>query len=553
MPTTSLVQLIGSPAHKVEFALALAGLRNAIEADTLQPVTVYGCGVFTPGYEYDKLVKAHARGELKAVLGLTLEEHELDRYLPELRDLLGRFLKLAPIVMAADELSGSGLPHFGCPPQHGGHPGWLADEAAALAALRNRCLWTVADHPLGFGTSYVVCQDNAENVADPDSDQAIAVVAVDDLGVAMAAAILQIPCLLYVDSSDHYNFHRQRRVLVRFATRWGCSHALVAQEEDWAPKLKLLLQGSIAPLLSADALARARQEAEQTMDKLFEPPVATASDVAATIQGIFGVRPAAAKNPRRIELGSVLDPSTHYGPEYYGEGAGLLFTRPSGKEDIYHGPAHEWEGFGAAAEILADILPAAKFGRSLLSIGCGSGCDVRHFQRRGWDAYGVDLSSAAIERASPDARDRLFCVDVLDAEAFAKLPRQRFHLILALDFWEHIWTKDLESLARRCHDLLEPGGVFFNIICTHGKNEREFVAAPGVRFTKENSEILVSGHVTVKCWSWWIGLFRKFGLQPRLDIAYLFQVRRTEDTSFRSALSWSARNLVVVERPRSTT
>ena len=547
--TVPLATLIGTPRGCVEYQLGLHGLRNAVGDGVLQPVVVYGCGTFVAGYDYHELLQAHAQGAFLGAIGLSVEEASLAAFSGDIRSRLGWFLKLAPRVLCNDEQSASWMLHYGIESKVGGHPGWLVAQGDAYKMFSGGGIVDV-EVDLEVAEAALVTRVPSASMLLRRESRPVAVVAHDDLGLAMLAAVARVPCLLYGSYQFNSGFHRQRHLLARFAARWGCEVALVMTEEEWLPKLQLLLRGDIPLLLSDAAVARASEEAQRTMDDLLNTPLTVGStDVDAVVQSVFGNGPPPGK-PRRIELGTVFNPGMHYSPEYYGEGAGLVYTRPSGKDDVYHGPAHEWEGFNATAEILAELLPAAKYGRRLLSIGCGSGSDVKHFLRRGWDAYGVDLSSAAIARCAPEVRGRLLCADLLDRNAFSRLARQRFDQILALDFWEHIWMQDLESLIRRCHELLEPGGILLNIICTHGKGEREFVAEPGVCFTKENSEILVSGHVTVKTWKWWMAVFRRLGFIPRLDVAYTFQVRRTEDTSFRSALSWGARNLVVVERPR---
>ena len=204
------------------------------------------------------------------------------------------------------------------------------------------------------------------------------------------------------------------------------------------------------------------------------------------------------------------------------------------------------------ADIVTRALP--KRGR-YLSLGCGTGDDVLQFLQAGWNAYGVDLSDNAVRNADDRLREqgRVICADVLDAKACRQLlPHQQFDLITTFDFWEHIWLGDIDPLAKRVQELLAPGGLHFNIICTRGKQEQDWTISPGDCFTQKNSWLLVSGHVTIRPWVWWLQRFRKLGFIPRLDIAYLFQLERHAIPALLDAKSWDLRHTVVVGKSLET-
>ncbi|NEU74134.1 methyltransferase domain-containing protein [Hassallia byssoidea VB512170] len=252
--------------------------------------------------------------------------------------------------------------------------------------------------------------------------------------------------------------------------------------------------------------------------------------------------------PRKLEIGTVFDPATHYTEEYY-NGAGLEYIMPDGTWNIYYGPAPTWEGFYLVLEILDGILDKEQ-GRKLLDIGCSFGDFVHKAVQRGWDAYGVDISSKAVKRANPDVRDRIICSDVNKPNE--ALDRQApFDLITAWDFWEHIYESDLDQLMAGLFKLLRPGGVIFNIICTSAQAERDFVMNKGEMFTQENSLKLCSGHITIHKWHWWVKKFIEHGYVFDYDLAYLFQVARAEDenSNFANIVSWSSRNLLVLRKP----
>lgn len=72
-------------------------------------------------------------------------------------------------------------------------------------------------------------------------------------------------------------------------------------------------------------------------------------------------------------------------------------------EDRYRGEERVWSGRVNAT--LADLAAAWTPGRSL-DLGCGEGADVLWLAEHGWDAYGIDLSATAIERARAETTRR---------------------------------------------------------------------------------------------------------------------------------------------------
>jgi 2-polyprenyl-3-methyl-5-hydroxy-6-metoxy-1,4-benzoquinol methylase len=90
----------------------------------------------------------------------------------------------------------------------------------------------------------------------------------------------------------------------------------------------------------------------------------------------------------------------------------------------------------------------------LLDIGSGDGRFVHHMARHGWDATGIDFSSAALEYARRIRSGGRFLQRALEDCDF---PPGRLDLITLWQVLEHIGEP--RSLLRRCHDLLKPGGM----------------------------------------------------------------------------------------------
>jgi SAM-dependent methyltransferase len=94
----------------------------------------------------------------------------------------------------------------------------------------------------------------------------------------------------------------------------------------------------------------------------------------------------------------------------------------------------------------------------VLEIGCATGDELDDLRRRGWDAYGLDLSQVAIDIARqryPQVNTQLGTESVfLDAD-----PRPRFDLIMGFHVAEHI--PDVRTCIRNLSALCRPGGHLY--------------------------------------------------------------------------------------------
>lgn len=541
------IYLINEPCNllgylTLECALAAEGLQT-IECD--DDWWVYGCGIWDPGEDYNILLKRARVGKLLGVVGLTVEEDTLTAYTPEDRERLGHLLQHAGTIYTNDKLSAEWMQHYACAATAQGHPAWLAKNV------------------IGYTKNCVSEGDNiGEWLAHGWSGRAVArdkpdfYIANGDLGPAIAAALVGAACILYIPPHAAGGRHDMldKHPLTRFAHEFNVAACLASSEEELSQALAKASAGEL-PVVSPSRVDIERMRARTTINNLLAVretvSTITVSDTIASCLGVAvktAVVPAVGDGPRELVLGTVFDPEKHYDDFYFAEGKGLLYTRPDGSRDIYKGPARRWQGFVKVASILSSIIPKRQ-GRKYLSLGCGYGDDVATFRADGWEAYGIDLSEAAVSNAAPEVKDCVLLGNVLDPAVLADVG-ENFTVIVSFDFWEHIWEGETAALMARVYELLAPGGIHFNIICTRGAAEQDHVYKPGIKFTKDNSWLLASGHVNVRRWSYWIQEFTRFGFRPDFATAYLFQVARAEDAGLRQAASWSTRHTVVVKKPR---
>jgi len=118
--------------------------------------------------------------------------------------------------------------------------------------------------------------------------------------------------------------------------------------------------------------------------------------------------------------------------------------------------------YQAAAAIVIEIIQGARRRRveglarvgRVLDIGSGDGSFVHHMAEHGWDATGIDISSAACEFARRRSSGGRFLLGPLEAHAFEP---GRFDVITMWQVLEHVASPP--DLLARCRDLLAPGGV----------------------------------------------------------------------------------------------
>lgn len=92
---------------------------------------------------------------------------------------------------------------------------------------------------------------------------------------------------------------------------------------------------------------------------------------------------------------------------------------------------------------------------SLLDIGCALGDCVQIAEKRGWDAYGLELSEFAVKIAKKK-KLKIFQGTLEES----KLPKDlRFDVVMMQDVIEHV--RDPLAELRRIKKVLKPGGVVF--------------------------------------------------------------------------------------------
>jgi ubiquinone/menaquinone biosynthesis C-methylase UbiE len=106
----------------------------------------------------------------------------------------------------------------------------------------------------------------------------------------------------------------------------------------------------------------------------------------------------------------------------------------------------------------------------MLDIGCGEGYYLRDATEEGIDAYGIDISTHALENALAEVKDRITFGSITEIP-FAD---EEFDIMTAFDVIEHIHPKDTLKALAEIRRVLKPDGIV--IITTPSSNFGDWVS-----------------------------------------------------------------------------
>jgi SAM-dependent methyltransferase len=126
----------------------------------------------------------------------------------------------------------------------------------------------------------------------------------------------------------------------------------------------------------------------------------------------------------------------------------------------------------AAEDVLALLEEAGLLKGTVVDLGSGSGILARLVSDAGYDVVGVDISAAMVDLAEQHAPRASFRLgSLLDAEIPQAVAVTAIGEALNYATDPRAGLGELERLARRVSDALEPGGMFLFDIATPGREE----------------------------------------------------------------------------------
>lgn len=143
---------------------------------------------------------------------------------------------------------------------------------------------------------------------------------------------------------------------------------------------------------------------------------------------------------------------------------------------------------------------------TVLDIGCNTGSLVKAFKDLGVEAYGVDVSQAAISNAPKELRGQLYCLDVTrDRLPFED---EKFDLITMSGVVEHL--PDFQNTLCEIRRVLKVNGHIY-------------VTTPSMRGADILSNVMHLSrlrnptHINVHSKKFWVKLFESHGLEYLYD------------------------------------
>ena len=226
----------------------------------------------------------------------------------------------------------------------------------------------------------------------------------------------------------------------------------------------------------------------------------------------------------------------YYDEKYFADPHGKRFNTGETVETWgYKNPSGDWAG-------CTDIINAWKklFNpKNMLDVGCGRGQFVAYAREAGIEAYGFDFSKWAITegrfyRCKPEW---LLVHDATKPWPF----KRKFDLVIALDFFEHIYEEDLDFVI---DEMLKAAGKYvFLVIATTKEGEEGYILRKGdpISFKERRTW---AGHVTVCSEEWWRKRLKRKGWRFRDGLVKKF-VSLVPKIVIRN---WILNSIIIMER-----
>tara|TARA_B110000008_G_scaffold278891_1_gene324014 strand:- start:1765 stop:2430 length:666 start_codon:yes stop_codon:yes gene_type:complete len=145
---------------------------------------------------------------------------------------------------------------------------------------------------------------------------------------------------------------------------------------------------------------------------------------------------------------------------------------------------------------------------NILEFGCAHGFLVKCLKDFGVNAYGVDISSYAINNCPTDISNSLAVINgnnINNAIKKTNFKKKKFDWVISKDVFEHITPTDLNILLKKISKITKQ--LF--VIVPLGDNNKYRIKQYHLDKT----------HIVIKNEKWWINLFAKNGFEIE-DVSY---------------------------------
>jgi len=189
------------------------------------------------------------------------------------------------------------------------------------------------------------------------------------------------------------------------------------------------------------------------------------------------------------------------------------FQTPKGKKyRAADGSIHGWSYESPDGEFIG-AMPIAKAWkevfepRNLLDVGAGRGTFTAYARDAGIEAEGFDYSEWCVSDEGRYPRCKADWLRLHDATELWPYEDDSFDLVVALDFFEHIYEEDLDFVIGELYRVASKY-VFLQIAVSgtgglQGRDEKGYNLRKGEIVPIGLEGCAVAGHVTVRSEAWW--------------------------------------------------
>lgn len=235
-----------------------------------------------------------------------------------------------------------------------------------------------------------------------------------------------------------------------------------------------------------------------------------------------------------------------YDEEYYaGTKGGKKYHTPNGKIEkwSYFNPEGIWEGTKPIVEAWKKMFNP----KNLLDIGCGRGQVISSAREIGIKAEGFDFSEWAVAEGRYKKCKQEW-IKLHDATKPWSYNDRSFDLVVALDFWEHIYESDLSFVISEMYRVAKKW-IFLQIAVAgsgglQGRVEEGYVLEKNKPIPIEFEGCVVAGHVTVRREQWWLDKFEQDNWLFRRDMVNWFISLVPKEV----IRNWLLNSMIVLER-----
>ena len=190
----------------------------------------------------------------------------------------------------------------------------------------------------------------------------------------------------------------------------------------------------------------------------------------------------------------------YYNKDYFQTPEGKKYRAADGSIHgwSYSNPDGEFLGAGPIAKAWKEVFEP----RNLLDVGAGRGTFIAYARHHGIEAVGFDYSPWAVEEGRFAECEKEW---LIEHDATRRWPyiEDRFDLVVALDFYEHIYEEDLVRVIPQMFRVAEKY-IFLEIATVDGKKETGYVLKKDEPVPEALEGMAVAGHVTVQSPEFWL-------------------------------------------------